>query len=295
MTIRISVVIPAYNEAEGLPRLLEDLEEARRRYGRGAEAVEVIVADNGSTDETVELALAAECRVIGVRPRIIAAVRNAGGRLARGTFLCFIDADTRVHPETFNALEEYFADGTRVVGVTGAAADRRSLPIDLTVLMLGGVSMLIGYGVPRSLAECLPAGVVCCRRADWETIGGYDDRLRFAEDIRLLLDLRKLGRKRGQTSGWLRGAPAVFSTRKFDRHGDWHCFTQPLSAAARLLVSRRAFHRKIDEYWYGAQRAPERACTPQGGDFEAQCGAFEPQSADFESQAGGFEPVRAAT
>ena len=51
-TIRISLVIPAYNEAELLPRLLDTVDTARQCYRHGATAVEVIVADNGSTDRT---------------------------------------------------------------------------------------------------------------------------------------------------------------------------------------------------------------------------------------------------
>lgn len=47
---RISLVIPAFNEEHYLPRLLDTIDAARARYREGAEAIEVIVADNGSTD-----------------------------------------------------------------------------------------------------------------------------------------------------------------------------------------------------------------------------------------------------
>ena len=53
---RISIIIPAYNEEAYLPRLLESIEVARERYGAGRGAVEVIVADNGSTDGTAAVA-----------------------------------------------------------------------------------------------------------------------------------------------------------------------------------------------------------------------------------------------
>ena len=55
-TPRFSIVIPAYNEEKYLPRLLESIESARRAYSRGADAVEVIVADNSSTDATAAVA-----------------------------------------------------------------------------------------------------------------------------------------------------------------------------------------------------------------------------------------------
>src|SRR5207249_845038 len=47
---RVSLIIPAYNEAAYLPRLLDSVDAARARFARGAEAVEVIVADNASSD-----------------------------------------------------------------------------------------------------------------------------------------------------------------------------------------------------------------------------------------------------
>ncbi|MBP6835366.1 MAG: glycosyltransferase, partial [Deltaproteobacteria bacterium] len=92
---RISIIIPAYNEEAYLPRLLESIEVARERYGAGRGAVEVIVADNGSTDGTAAVARsdrsgsqedATRRRVAardggGARERV-AAVAVAVGRLA---------------------------------------------------------------------------------------------------------------------------------------------------------------------------------------------------------------------
>ncbi len=50
--VTFSLVIPARNEEAYLPRLLETVQEARSRYVRAGKAVEVIVADNASTDST---------------------------------------------------------------------------------------------------------------------------------------------------------------------------------------------------------------------------------------------------
>jgi 4,4'-diaponeurosporenoate glycosyltransferase len=66
--IRVSLVIPARNEASLLPRLLDTVDTARARYQAGPGAVEVIVADNGSTDRTAEIARNRGCRVVDVAP-----------------------------------------------------------------------------------------------------------------------------------------------------------------------------------------------------------------------------------
>ena len=59
---RFSLVIPAYNEANWLPAVLDTVDAARAQYRGGADAIEVIVANNVSTDETVAIAEARGAR-----------------------------------------------------------------------------------------------------------------------------------------------------------------------------------------------------------------------------------------
>jgi glycosyltransferase involved in cell wall biosynthesis len=250
---RISVVIPAFNEERFLPRLLDTIDVAKRRYRSMEDDVEVVVADNGSTDDTIAIAQSRGCKVVRVAPRIIGAVRNGGAATARAPLLAFVDADTQIHPETFNAIEKFFAAGKHVVGTSGAVPERRSLGIDVTWAVFGAITILAGYGMPRSRSQCVPTGVVCCRRDDWVAIGGYSERWRFAEDVWFLLELMKLGRLRRQRAGWLSGAPAIFSTRKFDEHGDWHYAAMPFRLIA-MMFARGAVERWADRYWYGHQR-----------------------------------------
>ena len=78
----ISIVVPAYNEATLLPRLLDTIDIARDRFEGGRDQIEVIVADNGSTDETGAIARARGCLVAPVSKRVIGASRNGGASLA---------------------------------------------------------------------------------------------------------------------------------------------------------------------------------------------------------------------
>ena len=55
--VQISLVIPAHNEERYLPRLLDSLDTARDQWRRGADALEVVVADNDSTDKTAQIAI----------------------------------------------------------------------------------------------------------------------------------------------------------------------------------------------------------------------------------------------
>ena len=257
MSPRISIVIPAFNEERYLAALLGDIARACLAYRYGARAVEVIVADNGSSDGTVALARSHGCKVLYVRPRLIAAVRNAGAAEAKGILLAFIDADTRIDPETFNAIDEHFATGESIVATTGALPERRSLPITLGWRLVGLASALIGLGVPRSLAECMPTGVVCCARGDWEAVGGYPEWL-FAEDVAFILALKRFGRRLGRIAGRIEDVPAVVSTRKFDEHGEWHFVTLP-AKLMMLALRSGGLSAWAKRYWYGRQRSTSAA------------------------------------
>ena len=245
-SLSVSVVIPAYNEAGLLPRLLATLDAARAGYRRGADTVEIIVADNGSTDGTADIARQSGCRVVQVAERRIASVRNGGARQAIGGILCFVDADSRVHPETFNAVEDALASGRVVAGATGVRLERWS----------PGIAATYALFMPLVWALRMDTGVVFCRREDFERVGGYDERRAFGEDVQLLVDLRRLGRSRGQRLVRLRRVKATASLRKFDEHGDWHFLTDLLRLLPLMLWRPGASTEYAQRYWYGDQRPP---------------------------------------
>ena len=87
----ISIIIPTYNEAAGLPDLLRHLRQA----GAHPEAnVEIIIADGQSTDATAALAQEAGARVLACPTKGRAAQLNYGARHAAGSILYFLHADT---------------------------------------------------------------------------------------------------------------------------------------------------------------------------------------------------------
>jgi rSAM/selenodomain-associated transferase 2 len=94
---RLSVVVPALNEAAGIAAALQALAPLRRR------GHEVIVVDGGSTDGTPELARPHCDRVIS-SPRGRSLQMNAGARAALGDVLVFLHADTRLPPEAENLI-----------------------------------------------------------------------------------------------------------------------------------------------------------------------------------------------
>jgi glycosyltransferase involved in cell wall biosynthesis len=242
--MRFSVIIPAYNEEKFLPRLLESIETARANYSGGRDQIEVIVADNNSTDRTAEVSAAHGARVVRVTKRRIAAARNGGGRSATGEILCFIDADSAVHPKTFDAIDRAMKTGRYVWGVTGADLERKSLALWVTYCLM----------IPMVLITGIDTGLSFCRREDFEAVGGYDETRLYAEDVIFPLALRRLGRSRGQKTVRLPQVKALACTRKFDQFGDWHYFWM-LGHAFKSLVTWNWNDEKLaEEYWYNSGR-----------------------------------------
>lgn len=239
---RYSLVIPAYNEERLLGRLLDTVDVARAAYGGPADAVEVIVADNMSTDRTAQIAAQRGCRVVPAGKRVIAAVRNAGARAATGEILAFVDADTQVHPRTFVEIDRALATGRVIAGSTGARLERWSLGIALTYLTI----------VPIAVLTRMDIGVVFCSKEDFKAIGGYDETRPVAEDVAFLWSMRRLGKQRRRRLARVTTAKVIASTRKFDEFGDWHFFPLLVEVSRRLLKGDISGF--ADKYWYKPNR-----------------------------------------
>ena len=113
-TARLSVVVPALNEAACVRRAVE----SARAGSLGAPPLEVIVVDGGSDDGTVAEARAAGAVVL-TAPRGRAAQCNAGARHAKGDLLLFLHADSTLPPGYDAHLDRLFADVTREPDVIG--------------------------------------------------------------------------------------------------------------------------------------------------------------------------------
>ncbi len=247
---RISLIIPAWNEAVYLPRLLDSIDAARARYQYGADQVEVILADNCSTDQTPQIAADRGCRVEHVSKRLIAAARNGGAAVARGDLLAFADADFRIHPETFNYIEAVMQRPGYLGGATGLTMERWSPGILATWYLI----------MPGLWLFDFDGGVWFCRRVDFQEVGGFNENVKVGEDVIFLRSLKRLGARRRPkqrlatrfTARRLRIAPAIVlnSSRKFDERGDWHMFADFFRGLFAILFARNKINDYIRRYWY---------------------------------------------
>jgi glycosyltransferase involved in cell wall biosynthesis len=179
----LSFIVPAYNEAFEIAAALESIFSAARALG---EPFEVIVVDDASTDETAALAKTAGAQVVPVQLRKISAARNAGARNAKGEWLFFVDADTRVSGTLIRAAARALQQGA----VGGGAWVRFIEPVAWYVRPMVGVFNAIYMGIARWAAGCF----VFAERNAFEKAGGFDETLYAGEEIFLSRALKRQGR-----------------------------------------------------------------------------------------------------
>ena len=232
----LSFIVPAHDEEGSVAATVRSIAAA----AGSQTAHEIIVVDDASSDRTAQRAEAAGARVVRVEMRQIAAARNAGARVASGGIFVFVDADTLIASDVVAALQAAMAAGA----VGGGAAIRFDEPTPRWVRLVLPASIWLARRL-RITGGCF----LFCSRASFEAVGGFDESLFAAEEIRLCRQLRRRGdfvilRQAVLTSG-----------RKLRTYSGWEL----LRALGRVLFAGRAGiqDRSRLGLWY-APRRPDR-------------------------------------
>ncbi|MBB4659398.1 glycosyltransferase family 2 protein [Parvularcula dongshanensis] len=190
-----SVVIPAYQAASTLQACLEAINAARPAPD------EVIVYDDGSTDQTPEIARAHGARVIAgtVARRGPAYGRNRGAQAARCPTVLFVDADVAVAPDALGRLSRLVSSDENVSAAFGAYGDR----VSAVVRNVAGRYANLRHhhthvtAAPSGVAEAQTfwSGLGAVDRAAFLAVGGFDEGYGrpCIEDVELGLRLKARG------------------------------------------------------------------------------------------------------
>ncbi|RZU43397.1 glycosyltransferase [Edaphobacter modestus] len=180
MNAELTVVIPAKNEASMLPRLLDSL--ARQDY-EGMAKTRVIVADAGSTDGTVEVALSFGDRlqVEVIEGGLPSVGRNAGARLATTPYVLFLDADVELPEPTLLRRALWRMRRRKLHLATTSIGCREGNFFDDALYAGNNFMQHIG-----SFLKPFATGMFMLfdREAFW-ALGGFNERALFAEDYLL--------------------------------------------------------------------------------------------------------------
>jgi glycosyltransferase involved in cell wall biosynthesis len=214
--MKISFVIPAYNEELSIARCLESVE---RELSSGEYDAEVIVVNNASTDRTHEIASSFDwVKVVDEREKGLVRARHAGFSASTGELIANIDADTILPAGWLSRVMNEFEKSEKLVALSGPFI-YYDLPFYSRLLTkffyaFGYLTHLFNHFILR-VGAMLQGGNFIVRRAALEKIGGYDTSIAFyGEDTDVARRLSSVGRVK-----WTFGLPIYASGRRLKHEG----------------------------------------------------------------------------
>lgn len=214
--MRISFVIPAYNEEQRLPQCLAAL---KRELERTECAAEVIVVNNASTDRTGELARGYTwIRVVDEPRKGLVRARHAGLVASTGELIANVDADTLLPEGWLATVLKEFARDEKLAALSGPFI-YYDLPLFQRALVrifyvFGYLSHLVSQHIFHTGAM-LQGGNFIVRRTYLERAGGFDTSIEFyGEDTDVARRISKVGKVK-----WTFRLPMYASGRRLAREG----------------------------------------------------------------------------
>jgi len=242
--MRVSVVLPAFNEEKLLPAALAAVKAAASAFTVCGWEWECVVCDNNSTDGTSAVARAAGATVVFEPVNQIGRARDAGACAATGEWLVFIDADSTPSAELFASIATRIAEG-RALG--------------------GGSTVELEPGTPRYARFVCGLWNLWSRLAGWaagscvwveaeafRTVGGFGTEYYAGEEVFLSRRLKSLARRSGRRFVILADHPLRTSSRKLKLY----TLTEGGRFFFRMLFTagRAAKRPENCEIWYDGRR-----------------------------------------
>ncbi len=188
--MKLSVVIPAYNEEKYIGACLEELITQA-----GDDIFEIIVVDNASTDKTSTIAKKYKgVKVVHEKRKGLTRARQAGLMAAKGDLVAYIDADTHVKPGWFHRVLREFEKNPRLVCLS-APYNLYDVSKWKRVLVWSWWNFL-AYPTYKLLMQYMILGAnFVAKRSVLLKIGGFDQNIEFyGEDTDIARRLHKIGK-----------------------------------------------------------------------------------------------------
>ena len=241
--MKISIVIPAFNEERLLGESLTQIKSASGSFKKIGWEVELIVCDNNSTDRTAEIARAAGAVVVFEPVNQIARARNCGAAAATGDWLVFVDADSHPSAELFSDVAEQINSGKCIAGGSTVRLDEK-------YFVAGIITRL--WNLTSRWKKYLAGAFIFCETNAFRKLGGFSHEFFCAEELELSQRLKKLAREQGRGIVVLHRHPLQTSARKMRLYSPWdhlRFLFRAIFDTRRAMGSRESAH-----MWYDGRR-----------------------------------------
>jgi glycosyltransferase involved in cell wall biosynthesis len=193
--MRLSFVIPAYNEEAYLPACLESILAQTQTLGN---AIEIIVVNNASTDRTREVALGYPgVRVVDEPRKGLTFARQAGFAASTGELIANVDSDSRLTPGWLVQVLAAFKDHPKLVALSGPLVYYDLTPRQRVSVQIFYVIAFLVYGFNRYVIRAgsmVQGGNFVLRREALEQIGGFNTGISFyGEDTDIARRMNHVG------------------------------------------------------------------------------------------------------
>lgn len=176
----ISIIIPCYNGANYLKEAIESINNQKMN-------TEIIVVDDGSTDNTAELAQQLGARVFSIPSSGLSTARNVGLKHVNGEYVMFLDHDDLIAEGALEILYHEFKKDNELQYVQAKLKDFVSPELsDADKKLLSPRNEPYGGVVP---------GAILFRKEVMEIIGGFDENLKTGQGVEFLLRCEKYNLK----------------------------------------------------------------------------------------------------
>jgi glycosyltransferase involved in cell wall biosynthesis len=241
--MKISIVIPAFNEERLLGESLAQIKVAASVFATIGWQTELIVCDNNSTDRTAEIARLAGAIVVFEPINQIARARNCGATAATGDWLIFIDADSRPSLKLFSDA----ADAIQTSKYLGGSA---TMQLDEKYFIAGIITLL--WNLTSRWKKFFAGAFVFCEANAFRMLGGFSHELFCAEELEFGQRLKKLATETGKLLIILHRHPLLTSARKMRLYSPLHHLRFLFRA---IFDTRRAMGSRESAYmWYDGRR-----------------------------------------
>lgn len=255
----ISIVIPTLNEAEYLPKLLDSIKK------QTFQDFEIIVADAGSKDGTVEAAEKYDALVVaGGMPGV---GRNRGAKVANGDLLFFFDADVLLPPDFLQSAYDEM-QGNNIDLATCEFWPQSEYRLDKLMFQFSNLIVKLNASInPRAAGFC-----IFISRRLFRQVNGFDESLKLAEDHDLVERAAK-----HRSLKVLSSTSLTVSIRRLTKEGRFSLLEKYFQVEWHLLTKGKV-REDIVEYEFGNFEDSDQQTAKKALDeFEARILKMEEQ------------------